>query len=95
MVAKRRGVDLQKYARLLPHYLPLVGIFGAGALAFWLFSYDRQFQIGVVAAVAVSHVVWGMVHHYLMKDLSMEVVMEYVAVSLLGISVILSIIFWA
>lgn len=95
MHKREGGSDFRKYAKLLPHYFPLVGIFAAGALAFWLFSYDRQFQMGVVGAVAVAHVVWGVVHHYLMKDLSMEVVLEYVAISLLGLAVVLSIIFWA
>jgi len=86
--------ELKRYAKFLPHYFPLLGIFSAGALAFWLFSYDQQFQMGVTFSVAVAHVVWGAVHHYLMKDLSVEIFLEYLAVSILGLSVVLSIIFW-
>lgn len=83
----------KKFARHLPHYLPLLGIFTAGALAFFVFSYDKQFQAGVVLSVAISHFVWGVVHHHIHGDLSMEVVLEYLAISLLGLSVILSLIF--
>jgi hypothetical protein len=76
----------------LPHYLPLLGIFGAGALAFFLFSYDKQFQIGVAISVAAAHLVWGIFHHLAHRDLAPEIVLEYLAVSALGLAAILSVI---
>lgn len=84
---------LSKISRHLPHYLPLVGIYVAGALAFWMFSYDRNFQVGVAVALAMAHVCWGAVHHSIHKDLSLEVLAEYVTVALLGLVVLLSIIY--
>ncbi|GEM_PF-431912 len=77
----------------LPHYLPLIGIFTAGILAFWIFSYDKQFQAGVAISLAISHVIWGIVHHHIHQDLSLEIVLEYVAVALFGLAVVLSVIF--
>jgi len=84
-----------KHFKHLPHYLPLLGIFGAGALAFILFSYDKQFQIGVAVSVAVAHFVWGVVHHLYHGDFNLEVVLEYFAISMLGLAAILSVILHA
>lgn len=79
-------------ARHLPHYFLLMGIlvFGFGGLI--LFSYDRRFQVGIAVATAVSYVVWGIIHHYLHRDLHLEVVIEYMAVASLGLVVLFSII---
>lgn len=82
----------KKYFKHLPHYLPLLGIFTAGILAFLLFSYDKQFQIGVAISLAAGHLTWGIVHHMMHKDFSPEIVLEYLAVSILGLAAIMSVI---
>jgi hypothetical protein len=83
---------MRSVARHLPHYFLLMGIllFGFGGLV--LFSYDRSFQVGIAIATAVSYVAWGIIHHYLHKDLHFEVVIEYMAVACLGLVVLFSII---
>ncbi len=88
----KSGNMTKAHFKHLPHYLPLLGIFGAGALAFFLFSYDRQFQVGVAISVAAAHLTWGVVHHIAHRDFSPEVVLEYLAVSILGLAAILSVI---
>lgn len=85
----------KKHLKSVPHYLPLLGIFGASVLAFLVFSYDKQFQVGIAVSVAVAHMSWGIVHHYMHGDLSPEIVLEYLAVSALGLAVILTVIFYA
>ena len=75
-----------------PHYIPLIGILTAGVLAFWFFSYDQQFQIGVAISVAVAHITWGIVHHAIHKDLSLAIILEYLAISALGAVVLISVI---
>lgn len=82
----------KKFFHHLPHYLPIVGVYMAGLMAFVLFSFDRQFQVGVAIAVAASHVVWGIVHHHIHKDLSLEIVIEYLAVATIGLVLLLSVI---
>ncbi len=77
----------------ITHYLALLGIFLVGFLAFWIFSWDRFFQIGVSIAVAVSYVVWGIIHHYFQKDLCFEIIVEYISIAALGVVVLLSLIF--
>ena len=88
-------MQLKQITRHLPHYLSLIGIFIAGILGFFLFSYDRAFQISVVVAVAFGYVVWGIVHHKLHNDLHLSVVIEYIAVAILGLVVVFSLVFQA
>lgn len=83
---------IKKHFKDLPHYIPLIGIFTAGILAFFFFSYDKQFQIGVAISLAAGHMSWGVVHHLMHKDFKPEIVLEYLAVSILGLSALLSLI---
>ena len=82
----------QGFANDTQHYLPLIGIFTAGILAFVVFSYDREFQVGIALSLTVAHVTWGIVHHIVHKNLSVLIVLEYIAISLLGLTVMLSLI---
>ena len=77
----------------IPHYVSLIGIFAVGILGFYMFGYDRLFQIGVALALSLSYVAWGIIHHIIHKDISLPVVLEYVAVSTLGLIIVLSLIF--
>ncbi len=83
---------MKNLARHLPHYLSLFGILIAGFAGLILFSYDKSFQVVVSIATAISYVVWGIVHHYLHKDLHLEVFAEYLAVSVLGLVILFSLI---
>ncbi len=79
-----------KHFKDLPHYMPLFGILGAGILGFLIFSYDKQFQVGVAISVAGGHLAWGIIHHMIHNDFRPEIVLEYLAVSILGLAAILS-----
>ncbi|OGD42091.1 hypothetical protein A2193_03370 [Candidatus Azambacteria bacterium RIFOXYA1_FULL_42_37] len=83
---------MKHIAKHLPHYFVLFGLLLAGILAFVLFSYDRIFQMVVAVAVAVSYVIWGLVHHYIHRDLYFSVVLEYLAVAVLGLVMVFSLI---
>ncbi len=86
---------MRAFSKHLVHYIPLIGIFLAGIIGFWLFSYDRKLQIAVSVAVSISYVVWGIVHHILHKDLYWEVFFEYVMMAAVGLIILASVIFWA
>lgn len=77
----------------LPHYMGLWGIVISTILGFWFFSYDRLFQAAVFVAAAISYVVWGIIHHKIHNDLYFSVVVEYIAVALLGLAVVFSLLF--
>ena len=83
---------MKRILKDLPHYLSLLGIFAVGLLAFVFFSYDPTFKIAVIISIAVSYVVWGIVHHHLRGDLYLEVVLEYIAVAVLGLIIVFSLI---
>lgn len=83
---------MKKFARDLPHYLSLFGILFAGFIGFTLFSYDKGFQTVVAVATALAYVVWGVVHHFLHKDLHFETFLEYVAVAILGLVILFSLV---
>lgn len=84
---------MKNLAKHLPHYFGLIGVLVLGVLAFYLFSYDRSFQAAVVVAVAVSYVVWGVMHHHIHRDLHLAVFIEYLAVASLGLVIVFSLIF--
>lgn len=86
---------MKKFAKDISHYLPLLGIFALGVLAFALFSFDRLFQVAVSIAIAAAYVVWGVVHHYLHGDLHLSVIIEYIVVASLGLVIVFSLIFRA
>ena len=77
----------------LSHYFSLITIFVAGIIGFYVFSYDRSFQLSVLIALALSYISWGIIHHTIHKDICLTIVMEYVAVSVLGLVLILTLLF--
>lgn len=85
-------MSVKTFAKHLPHYLLLFGILLAGFAGLILFSYDKKFQIFIAAATALTYVVWGIIHHYLHRDLHLEVFIEYVVVSALGLVILFSLI---
>ena len=77
----------------LPHYISLVSIFLAGVIGFFVYSYDKSFQIGVVFAMALAYISWGIIHHTIHKDICLSIILEYVAVAILGVVLMFSLIF--
>lgn len=87
-----QGFNATKFKKHLSHYIPLFAILGAGFLSFIIFSYDRALQAGVALVISLYYILWGILHHAIHKDLYFSVVLEYIAVSLLGLTIILSLI---
>lgn len=81
--------DITKH---LSHYTALFVILIASFAGLILFSYDKNFQIAVLAALSTAYVAWGITHHYLHKDLHIETVIEYIVVALLGFVIVFSLI---
>lgn len=83
---------MQHFSKHLPHYLSLIGILAAAAWGIAFFSYDRLLQISISVGLALAYVSWGVVHHYLHRDLHLSVIIEYALIASLGLVIILSII---
>ncbi|WKZ26048.1 MAG: hypothetical protein QY322_01920 [bacterium] len=84
---------MQKHLKHLPHYFSLITIFIAGIVGFYVFSFDRFFQIGVAVAMASAYVSWGIIHHTLHKDICLSIVLEYFSVAILGLVMVFTLIF--
>jgi hypothetical protein len=83
---------MKTFAKHLPHYLSLFGILFAAFAGLILFSYDKYFQLSIAVATAAAYVAWGIVHHILHKDFHFEIFLEYLAVAIVGLTIILSLI---
>ncbi len=76
----------------LPHYLSLIGILVATFIGFFTFSYDKNFQLAIITAASVSYFTWGIVHHFIHKDLSLQIIIEYACFASLGFIIGVSVI---
>lgn len=74
------------------HYLVLIFILSFGTLTFFFFRQIPQKQILSVFLTATFYVFWGIIHHYLKGDLHLRIVLEYIAVAILGFIIIWNII---
>lgn len=83
----------QKITRHLQHYLPLLGIFVVGVIGFTYFSYDTNFQAAIAIGMAAAYISWGVVHHYIHRDLHTSVFVEYAIIALLGLTIVFTILF--
>lgn len=84
---------MESIKKHLPHYISLIGIFIAALTGFYVFSYDRFFQIGIVVAASCAYVSWGVIHHTIHKDICLSVVIEYITVAILGMVMAFSLIY--
>jgi hypothetical protein len=73
---------------LITHYLPLIAVLTASLIGFVLFSYDKALQISLAIATGSAYFVWGLIHHYIHKDLSIEIVVEYLVICIFGVTAI-------
>jgi hypothetical protein len=83
---------MKTFTKHLSHYIVLFGILLVSFSGLILFSYDKNFQVAVALALSLSYVSWGVTHHYLHKDLHLEIILEYMVIALLGFVIIYSII---
>lgn len=84
---------MKDFTKNMSHYIPLLGIFISALLGFWLFAYDRQFQLAVSLATTISYVVWGIVHHTIHKDFCLEIFFEYLMFAAVGFLILVSVVF--
>lgn len=84
---------MRRFTHHLRHYIPLIGILGAGIIGFVIFSYDRAYQMALTIAVAGGYVAWGIIHHHIHQDLHTSVIIEYFAIGILGIVILSSVLF--
>ncbi len=70
------------------HYLILLILISGGLTAFLSSRNYPLIQLLVGIVTSLSYVVWGIVHHFVDRDLSLKIVIEYLAVALFAIIVL-------
>lgn len=75
------------------HYFTLLVVQLIGLWGIFWFSYQQTMQFIIVVSMAVSYVVWGIIHHEEHKDLHPKIVAEYVLIALLVVIVFGSLLF--
>lgn len=73
----------------LKHYLGLIAFLSFGLALFLIFNYNRQVQIGITLVMAVTYVVWGIVHHSIKKEFHLRIILEYVLVAIVASVVVI------
>lgn len=66
------------------HYLILFFILTAGFLLFRIFNFNRQVQIWLTFAIAFIYLCWGIVYHWIKKELHLRIILEYLMVAALA-----------
>lgn len=70
------------------HYLILLTILGGCGTAFFSFRNYPVIQLLVGIATALFYFIWGVMHHFVDHDLSLKIVVEYLAVSVFAIIIL-------
>ncbi|CAN5318636.1 hypothetical protein BH10PAT1_BH10PAT1_4050 [soil metagenome] len=79
----------------LSHYFSLFGILIASVIGFVIFGYDKNFQFAIIAAASAGYFCWGIVHHYIHRDLNLQVLIEYLMIATVGFVIGVSVIYRA
>lgn len=82
--------DLKKH---FSHYFSLIGISLATLVGFFVFSYDKNFQLAVITAFCIAYFIWGVVHHIIHRNLNLQIMIEYAMVASLGFVIGVSVIY--
>ena len=67
------------------HYFTLLCIQLVGLWGIFWFSYSRMTQLTIVISMAVSYIIWGIIHHYEHHDLHFKIISEYILVAVLAV----------
>lgn len=79
---------IEKFIKHFNYYISLLSIFIFGLAAAILASPNFTLQIFIVTLTIVIYVVWGILHHLLVHELTSKIMIEYILIGLLGLSMI-------
>lgn len=71
------------------YYFFLFLIFLAAILVMSLFNYNKSVQIAILLFISICYVVLGVIHHTIHHTITIRIMIEYIAIAVLGISIIL------
>lgn len=69
------------------YHLSLALVLILGAIIAYYNREDKQVLMLILVIISFLYVLWGIVHHHLVHDLSPKIVVEYIAMASLGLAV--------
>jgi len=75
---------LDNFRQHIGHTLILLLTLIFGVTLFFAFSHDPSLRLLLLTLVSVSYAIWGILHHYLRKDLNWALVIEYTTFAFLA-----------
>ncbi len=84
--------DLNRHLRA---YTMLAGILAVGLWGIVYFAFDRNVQTWIAVSMCVCYALWGIAHHAVEEKLQFRIVIEYLAMSLLGLVILVSLLYHA
>lgn len=85
---------MKKSVRHLTHYSILLAILLLGLTIALAVGQDQLSQMITIGAISLGYFTWGIIHHYLEKDLYLEIILEYLLFAVLGTISAIAIIFY-
>ena len=83
-----------KSFRHITHYAVMLFIMIAGIVSIVFTGRNLSTQTGIIVMLALSYLIWGIVHHSLENTLHSEVVIEYLLLAVLGAGCVLSVLYY-
>jgi len=70
------------------HYAFLAGFLTVMMALFLRFKDNEAAAAGVLLLTGTGYIAWGLVHHYLKRDLSAKIAVEYILMAMLVITIL-------
>lgn len=67
------------------YHLSLLLVLTLGVVLAYYSRGNKQLEMMVLVGIASAYVLWGVIHHYVMHDLTYKIVIEYIAMASLGL----------
>ena len=74
----------------LLHFMILLILLSIMSLLILAFQYEPAFQMVLVVTFGSVYLLWGIIHHHKLKDLHPRITIEYLIISILGTSLLAS-----
>lgn len=72
----------------LAYYVSFLLILAGGFYLFTTSAGDKNLALSFVILLAVSYVIWGILHHLVHHSMTLRIVIEYAVVASLGVAII-------
>lgn len=83
-----------KSLRHITHYLILLIVLLAGVIATVLVGKSTFLKAFIIVFMGLAYFSWGIIHHYIEKDLHPHIVIEYLLISTLGAASVIGVLFY-